>query len=290
MKRIGIFLITFLLLISSALTSNALDKDFIDESLGLEKKLLSFNYEVGKTIEPIYIVIHETAGYEAGIDAEQIYKYWNRDPDAKTSTHFIVDENKTLQLLELNWKGWHVGDNDGHSDITNSNSIGIEICVNEDGDYVAARARTIRLVKYLMRELNIDADHVVRHYDASGKFCPEIMMRHPELWDDFKSQISMPDVIFDYFYPQVITYEEEVDVGRYKASNNLVESKLILKKYNVSSFLWSLLKAYPFNMENVETANINKRTISHLGYTDYLSQFSGMSAPELTVVLQSMAN
>ena len=141
-----------------------------------------------------------------------------------------------------------------------------------------------------MRELNIDADHVVRHYDASGKFCPEIMMRHPELWDDFKSQISMPDVIFDYFYPQVITYEEEVDVGRYNASNNLVESKLILKKYNVSSFLWSLLKAYPFNMENVETANIHKRTISHLGYTDYLSQFSGMSAPELTVALQNMAD
>ena len=190
--------------------------------------MLPFNYDVGKQITPEYIVIHETGGYNEGVNADRIYSYWNRDPEAKASTHFIVDESKVIQMLELDWKGWHVGDNEGYSQITNSNSIGIEICVNADGDYIASRARTIRLVKYLMNELNIDSDHVVRHYDASGKQCPEIMLRFPWLWDDFKEQISQPDKIIDGIYKDIEIYEERIETTRYLASNNLVESKIAI--------------------------------------------------------------
>lgn len=284
-KIISIFLV-LVFFISSTISISALDKGFIDETLNIEKKLLPFNYEVGTIIKPEYIVIHETGGYGKGIDSERIYSYWNRDPEAKASTHFIVDENKTIQLLELDWLGWHVGDNEGYSNISNRNSIGIEICVNSDGDYITARARAIRLVKYLMQELNIDNEHVVRHFDASGKGCPEIMIRFPWLWDDFKYQISQPDKIIDGIYKEVEVLEETVNTNRYLHSNNLVESKIVLKKYNVSSFLWSLLKNYPLFNDGNSPIKEN-RIILNLDNSNYSFNLGSMSAEELSNYLLS---
>lgn len=248
----------------------------------MEKKLLPFNYDIGQEITPEYIVIHETGGYGEGVNADRIYSYWNRDPEAKASTHFIVDENKIIQMLELNWKGWHVGDNVEYSDITNSNSIGIEICVNSDGDYIKSRAKAIRLVKYLMKELNIDEAHVVRHYDASGKQCPEIMLRFPELWTDFKMQISQPDKIIDGIYNEIEVLEETVETTRYLSSNNLVESKIALKKYNVSSFLWSLLKSYPSFVDSETPSLKESRIFLNLNNSNYSLNFGSLSAEELS--------
>ena len=287
MKKIFSMILVFCLFISSTIPTFALDNELINQTLNMEKKLLSFNYDVGKEITPEYIVIHETGGYGEGVNAERIYSYWNRDPEAKASTHFIVDENEVIQMLELNWKGWHVGDNEGHSSITNSNSVGIEICVNSDGNYIKARARTIRLVKYLMKELNIDADHVVRHYDASGKQCPEIMLRFPELWDDFKMQISQPDKIIDGIYNEVEVFEETIEITRYLSSNNLVESKIVLKKYNVSSFLWSLLKNYPLFVESQTPTIKENRVFLNLNSSDYSLNLGDLSAEELSNYLSS---
>lgn len=287
MKKIFSLFLIFCLIISSTVSISALDNDIINQTLNMEKKLLPFNYDVGKEITPEYIVIHETGGYGEGVDAQRIYSYWNRDPEANTSTHFIVDEDKVIQMLELNWKGWHVGDNDGHSNITNSNSVGIEICVNSDGNYIQSRARAIRLVKYLMKELDIDADHVVRHYDASGKQCPEIMLRFPELWDDFKKQITQPDKIIDGIYPEVEVFEQTVETTRYLSSNNLVESKIALKKYNVSSFLWSLLKNYPMFVDCIAPAIKENRIILNLNNSNYSLELGDLSAEELSNYLNS---
>ena len=34
---------------------------------------------------------------------------------------------------------------------------------------------TVKLIKYLMAKYNINADHVVRHYDASRQNCPGLI-------------------------------------------------------------------------------------------------------------------
>lgn len=76
------------------------------------------------------------------------------------------------------------------ADCTNANSIGIEICVNSDGNYTAARKNAIALVQYLIQTTGIPASRVIRHYDAKGKYCPRKMLDTPSLWTDFKSQIG----------------------------------------------------------------------------------------------------
>ena len=157
--------------------------------MNIEKRLISKNYSKGVTITPQFIVIHETDNTDVGANADAHFKYWNTYDKANSSVHFVVDDTKILQLLELNQKAWHVGDNNGYSKITNNNSIGVEICVNSDGNYANARQNAIELVKYLLGVTDLSADKVVRHIDASGKYCPRKMLDNPKLWIDFKSAL-----------------------------------------------------------------------------------------------------
>jgi len=154
------------------------------------KEQLQFNYYQGMTITPKYLVIHETANTDIGANAEAHYNYWNTIPTALASTHFVVDNTQIYQLLQLNQAGWHVGDNHGYSDITNYNSIGIEICVNADGNYTIARQNAIDLTIQIMNALHMNISQLKRHHDASGKNCPSTMILNPELWTDFINQVQ----------------------------------------------------------------------------------------------------
>lgn len=152
--------------------------------LDIQKMLISKNYSKGVNISPKYIVVHETDNESKGANALVHFKYWNTNDNANSSVHFVVDESNIIQLAELNWRCWHVGDNKGYSDITNSNSIGIEICVNADGDYIKARQNTVELVAYLIKITGLGIDRIKRHKDASGKNCPR-RINAEGYWDTF---------------------------------------------------------------------------------------------------------
>lgn len=161
-----------------------------DKLIPYFKKQLTINYTKNRTINPKYIVIHETANTRAGADANAHYRYWSTNLSANASTHFVVDSNEIYQMLELNQMAWHVGDNKGHSNITNTNSIGIEICVNSDGDYMKTWQNTVYLTMAIMNELNMSIDQLKTHIDSSGKADPKIMFEN-NLWDDFVYQVSL---------------------------------------------------------------------------------------------------
>ena len=52
--------------------------------------------------------------------------------------------------------------------------------------------RTVELVRWLMDKYSIDVDHVVRHYDVTGKDCPEPCVRDESLWRKFKARLTAP--------------------------------------------------------------------------------------------------
>lgn len=162
----------------------------IKDKIPFYKKQLNMNYTKGVEIEPLYLVIHETANTRAGADANAHYRYWSTNPDANASTHFVVDSEEIYQMLELNQMAWHVGDNKGYSEITNYNSIGIEIAVNSDGDFDKARQNAIELTIEIMNKLNMSIDQLKTHNDASGKNCPTIMLKNRYLLDDFYAQVE----------------------------------------------------------------------------------------------------
>ena len=144
--------------------------------MNIEKKLISMNYNKGVVIKPKYIVIHETANTSKGANSMAHLNYWNTNSAANSSAHFVVDDKQIIQLGEFEngkcFKMWHVGNNQGKSDISNDNAIGIEICVNSDGDYTKAWQNAIELTKYILEKTGLTVAAVKRHYDAWGKHCP----------------------------------------------------------------------------------------------------------------------
>ncbi len=153
----------------------------------IEKKQISYNRS-RRADSMKYIVIHDTGNKSKGANADAHFKYFN-GANRNASADFFVDSTKILQVNDYNkYQTWHVGDGKGKYGITNSNSIGIEICVNADGNYEEAFVKTVELTKYLMKELNISAEQVVRHYDASRKNCPASM--DEKKWEEFKSLLT----------------------------------------------------------------------------------------------------
>lgn len=158
--------------------------------MDITKKLIKYNFASRKGTKTKYIVIHDTGNKNKGANAEAHFKYFNGG-NRNASAHYFVDDKEILQLVEDADSAWHVGDGKGKYGITNANSIGIEICVNVDGNYDKAVQNTIELTKGLMLKHNIAIDKVIRHYDASRKNCPASMSKNSwKAWDEFKRQLE----------------------------------------------------------------------------------------------------
>lgn len=157
--------------------------------LKIETKQIIYNRKE-RTSEIKYIVVHDTGNKSKGADADAHFKYFNGG-NRNSSADFFVDDKKILQVNDYTrYYTWQVGDGKGKYGITNQNSIGIEICINADGDYDKACENAVQLVRYLMKELNIPIERVIRHYDASRKKCPETMSDDNwAKWEKFKEKI-----------------------------------------------------------------------------------------------------
>ena len=129
---------------------------------------------VARVVSPEYIVIHYTA--DGVPDSDTAYRsmlYFGR-ANRNASAHYFIDNYDIWQFEDpAIWACWHVGDGHGAYGITNQNSIGIEIVQDGNDPFSNEEIRKAHwLVHGLMQRFGIDADHVVRHYDASRKLCP----------------------------------------------------------------------------------------------------------------------
>ena len=158
--------------------------------LPIEKRPIKYNYSKrnGNKIE--YLVIHDTGNTNAGADAKAHYNYFN-GANRQASAHYFVDDSQILQLVADEHASWHCGDGRGKCGITNSNSIGIEICINSDGADAKAVTNTTKLTAYLADKYSIPQENVVRHYDASRKICPRTMSHNNwAKWHEFKKAVQ----------------------------------------------------------------------------------------------------
>ncbi|MFL8801729.1 MULTISPECIES: N-acetylmuramoyl-L-alanine amidase family protein [unclassified Clostridioides] len=161
---------------------------------------------------PRFIVIHETDNESKGADAKRHAQALNKG-NLEASVHYYVDDKVIYQTLSHSDGAWAVGKSYGTAliqGVTNYNSINIEICVNRDGNYTKARQNAIDLTKKLMKDLNISADKVIRHYDAKKKYCPRKMLDNPKLWVDFKDKIKNGGGV-NSMIKHTVVYEGEVD-------------------------------------------------------------------------------
>ena len=133
-----------------------------------------------------YITIHETGNKNKGANALNHVKYINNG--SSSTWHYTVDSMQVVQHYEDIVQCWHSGDGKGEG---NTNSIGIEMCINSDGNMNDTINNTIELVQYLMNKYNIPINNVVQHNKWSGKNCPaNIRSGKPINWNTFIDKIK----------------------------------------------------------------------------------------------------
>lgn len=148
--------------------------------LPINRKITITNFN-NRNTNPKYIVIHYAGGVStAKNNADYFYSTYRG-----ASAHYFVDENSIWQVVEDNDTAWAVGgskyNNAGGSMygiVKNSNSLSIEMCVKKDANgncyyEQATLDNTAELVQAKMAEYGIPASNVYRHYDVTGKACPE---------------------------------------------------------------------------------------------------------------------
>ena len=122
-----------------------------------------------------WIVWHYVgSGTSAGGSARANCVYFSGG-DRQASAHYFVDDASIYEYADpAQWVTWHCGTSGKYySDCRNANSIGIEVCINGDKPYTSKEIdRLIWLTKKLMKQFDIPASHVIRHYDVTRKACP----------------------------------------------------------------------------------------------------------------------
>ena len=164
------------------------------------------NYTKGRKQEIEYIVVHNTANN--GDTAQGNGSYFSQ-ANRNASAHYFVDESSLVQSVQDKDTAWHCGaKNYKHAKCRNENSIGVEMCSEKDsnGQYYinqATQNNAAEVVKLLMKKYNVPLENVLRHYDVTGKSCPEPFVRSQELWLDFKQKLTeqkemQKEVIYNY--------------------------------------------------------------------------------------------
>ena len=142
-----------------------------------------------------WIVIHYTSNL--GDTAKNNADYFAREKlSYKASAHFFVDEKEVWSSVPAYRTAYHCGaKKPKHPHCRNSNSLGVEICMLDKHAVLrkGSICKAAELVRWLMKEYGVDEDHVIRHYDVTGKDCPAPMVENPALWEEFLSMLSVQE-------------------------------------------------------------------------------------------------
>jgi N-acetylmuramoyl-L-alanine amidase len=135
-----------------------------------------------------YIIIHETANTAKGANDQAHANLQSNGNARDASWHYQVDDDSIIQSFEDGVQCWHAG-----STFYNKNGIGIEICVNSDGDFKKAVANAAALVRILMKRHGIPKSRVLQHRTTSGwKDCPKYLRSGAKgvNWNDFMAMLD----------------------------------------------------------------------------------------------------
>ena len=170
---------------------------------------MTLHYGSRKGCKIEWIVCHYPVA--PGCNAWWCYNYYERTNEAK-SAHYAVSTTETVSIIPCSLAAYHVATYgiQTYCGARNCNSIGIDLMDNKlnkksmsvkDRDwYIDERTldRAAWLVAYLMRQYNIDINHVVRHYDVTRKCCPRPLVGDDvneyygitgnQKWDEFRLQ------------------------------------------------------------------------------------------------------
>ena len=184
------------------------------------------NYQRGRA-QPVSFLVYHYVGATGGAEANA--KYYHNTPNIGASAHYFVDHAPGAEIWQSVPEAdtaWHCGAKSyQHPACRNANSIGIEMCCHKDAAgrwYIdeATMAAAAALGRDIMARYNIPMDHVLRHYDVTGKLCPRPLV-DDTAWADFKKRLEADEVTQEQFNAMMETYLNQL---REKESNTWSEA------------------------------------------------------------------
>lgn len=124
------------------------------------------------------IVIHYVGN--PGTTAQQNHDFFDQ-PDTTVSAHFLVGLNgEIIQCIPLD-------EVSSASNERNGDTISIEVCHPDATGQFNQKTydSLVKLTAWLCDYCDIGRDHVIRHYDITGKLCPLYFVEHPDAWEQF---------------------------------------------------------------------------------------------------------
>ncbi len=170
----------------------------------INKLLTPYNFTNANGRKKDFIVIH----YVGALGGAKENCQYSAGRYVGASAHLYVGfVGEIWMSVEIEDIAWHTGASTyKHPECRNANSIGIELCVRKrntknlgstDQDWYFEDATVdaaVELTRYLMETYNIPASNVIRHYDVTGKICPNpyVYNTTSHTWDEFKRRIGEP--------------------------------------------------------------------------------------------------
>lgn len=188
------------------------------------------NYGGKRTAKIEWIVMHYTAN--DGDSDESNGRYFQQPLSPVASAHYFVDDDSITRSVPDDYVAYHCGANTyRHPSCRNANSIGVEMCDAKRDGRVMATDKTIanaaELVYQLCKQYSIPFDHIIRHYDVTGKLCPAYWVKGDGL-QKFRRQVEeVGEVVTDSY---MIVDGKKVPVQRIlKGGTNYVKVRDIAK-------------------------------------------------------------
>lgn len=129
------------------------------------------------------IVIHYVGN--PGTTAQANRDFFDSDA-SNVSSHYVVGlDGEIIQCLPLDERS-------AASNNRNPDTISIEVChPDSTGKFNDATYQSlVKLTAWLCGEAGLSSEHVIRHYDVTGKICPKYFVDHEDAWEQFKSDVG----------------------------------------------------------------------------------------------------
>lgn len=160
----------------------------------IEERLASrANYGGRRTQKISWLVMHYTAN--DGDSARSNAAYFQQPLRPVASAHYFVDDVRITRSVPEDCVAYHCGASTyRHPSCRNGNSIGIELCDTKRDGRVMATETTIRnaaaLAAALCEKYGIPVEHIIRHYDVTGKLCPKYWVDDPAGIENFRKLVK----------------------------------------------------------------------------------------------------
>lgn len=134
----------------------------------------------GTRISPTSVTIHNTGNPNS--TAQNNRDYFSNHPDAKVSSHWVVDDKEAIQCIPENEMSWHAGPE------ANRQSISIEVCEFTDPvRHEKAYLNAVKLSAEILRRYGWGVDRLTTHQRWTGKYCPWHIL---PIWDKFVADVQ----------------------------------------------------------------------------------------------------